>query len=342
MAPLWLWERHLWRYYYRALAQHQPSLAKILGGADVFYRPTSANGPYQPTKTRAEMTFRHLNSRGDPGLRYGTNRVSVGRYLKLIYEVSLRGNNTGEIIRVDPRVTAKEGGGFLSPKDLLADLAAWEQETLRELQEARKANSKNKIERFENRLQEIQKARAQVKLRGEGQAIEKIPSKAIKPVKVASPASQAWARQGVRGLRVGGGVLMVYGVYHSATRISAAPVEHRNRVISQEAGGWAGGLAGAWAVGSLFAMGGAAVGVPAGGVGALIVGGAGAIVGGILGGIGGALGADWVYTMIEKDNTSKETDTKQACHLLMGKPPTALPYHSAVSGSLVLPPEWPH
>jgi LysM repeat protein len=324
LAPSWLWSSAGWHYYYRALATHQPTVAQILAGQDVLPRPTNAGTPYEPTKTRAEMTMRHLDTRGNQGLVKGTNRISLSRDVKLAYELSLREGSSGEIIRVNSRNLVSQGVDFLHSKELLADLDKWERETRQEL---RSSDSKAKTQRYETRLQQIEKARAYLRRWAEAQAVERIPSQSVKPVRVAAPWSQRLARGGHMGLRVGGGALMVYGVYSSYQRISEAPRQQRGRVVTQEVGGWAGGFAGAWALGSLFAMGGAAVGVPAGGVGALIVGAAGGLVGGVVGGVAGAMGADWVYSMIE------EQDADQQCRQLMGKPRAALPYSCTVPGS---------
>jgi LysM repeat protein len=326
LSPSWLWSSPGWHYYYRALAVHQPTLAQILAGQDVLPRPTNAGTPYEPTRTRAEMTMRHLDTRGDQGLVKGTNRISLTRNVKLAYELSLREGSSGEIIRVNSRNLVSQGADFLHSKQLLVDLDKWERETRQELNSARSSNSKTKIQRYEIRLQQVEKARAYLRRWAEAHAVERIPAGAVKPVRVAAPWSQQLARGGQMGLRVGGGALMVYGVYSSYQRISEAPRQQRGRVVTQEVGGWAGGFAGAWALGSLFAMGGAVVGVPAGGVGALIVGAAGGLVGGVIGGVAGAMGADWVYSMIE------EQDADQQCRQLMGKPRAALPYSCTVQG----------
>jgi murein DD-endopeptidase MepM/ murein hydrolase activator NlpD len=337
LGPTWLWERHGWRYFYRALAQGDPTIAQILAGKDVYSLAFDRQHPgqpapnYQPAKTRAEMTMRHLDARDEQGLKKGTNRVSVTRSLKIAYDVFSNRNAKGEIIRVSPREIVSHGAGFLRPEEVLADLDEWERQARQQLADARSRNSKGGITRFEARLQAIEKARARVKAWSEGHALERIPHQAVSPVRVASPTSQLWAQRGAAGLRVTGGVLMVYGVYSSAQRVKEAPREQRDRVVTQEVGGWTGGLAGAWAVGSLFAMGGAAAGVSAGGVGALIVGAAGGVVGGILGGIAGAMGADWVYTLVEGEQA------EQLCVQMMGRPPAALPYSKQVADWTVPP-----
>lgn len=338
LGPTWLWERHGWRYFYRALSAEDPTVAQILAGKDVNSLAVDRNNPgrpvsnYQPAKTRAEMTMRHLDSRGQPGLDKGTNRVSVTRSLKIAYDVFSTRNAKGEIIRVSPREIVSRGAGFLLPEEILADLDEWERQTRQQLADAKSRNSKGKIEKFTDRLEAIEKARGRVMRWGEGHALERIPYQAVSPVRVASPTSQLWAQRGAAGLRVTGGVLMVYGIYSSAQRVKEAPREQRSRVVTQEVGGWAGGLAGAWAVGSLFAMGGAAVGVPAGGVGALIVGAAGGVVGGILGGIAGAMGADWVYTLMEEEHG------EQGCIQMMGRPLAALPYSKKQVADWTVPP----
>jgi hypothetical protein len=96
-------------------------------------------------------------------------------------------------------------------------------------------------------------------------------------------------------------------------------------VASQEVGGWAGGFAGAWLVGKAFAVGGAALGIETG-PGAILTAAGGAIIGGVLGGIGGALGADWVYGLLDEE-TEAET-----CELACGTPASEIPWCVAPGG----------
>jgi hypothetical protein len=119
------------------------------------------------------------------------------------------------------------------------------------------------------------------------------------------------------GLRMVGGALIVYGAYSSIQRVREAPKCERNRVATQEVGGWMGGLIGAWSVGKAFAFGGAVLGVETG-PGAIATGLAGGIVGGVVGGIGGALGADWVYSLMHDDSAA------ETCSIAHGAGPTEI------------------
>lgn len=290
-----LWASNAWPYYYRFLSATDPTVAKILAGQDLAVTVKPSKG-FQAAASRAEMTYRHLRPGGNV-LEIGTDRISTGRNLPLIYEgASTRG--TGEVIRVDPRVIAKKGKTFLSQNDLMSDLEEFEAQTQKELTKLKSEGAgKTKIKKLETRLEAIDKSKDYVSKFKEGQGVESIPNEAISPAsKMVS--SELAAMRLSKGLRFGGGVLMVYGAYSSAKKIYTATPEARPRVATQEAGGWAGGLAGAWAVGSLFAVCGAAAGIETG-PGAVLIGAAGGLLGGVIGGIGGAMGADWVYDLID-------------------------------------------
>jgi hypothetical protein len=240
------------------------------------------------------MTFRHTRPGGNV-LQVGTDRISTGNNLVRILEAS-QGRGTGQIVRIDPSVVSRSGQTFLSARDLLSDLNEFEQVTQREIKEAIQAGrGRTHLDRLRNRLNGIKQARQYVHSYGEGHGVGSVPSRAISGV--GSTSAELSAMRATQGLRVAGGILMVYGAYESVDRIASAPAVERPRVATQEVGGWAGGFAGAWAVGQLFAVGGAALGIETG-PGALVTGLVGGILGGAIGGIGGALGADWVYARI--------------------------------------------
>ncbi len=287
--------RATWPYYYRFLASYDPGLAQIMAGQPLVPRaPTGGPTAFQSAATQAEMTFRHTRPGGNV-LQVGTDRISTGNNLVRILEAS-QGRGTGQIIRIDPSVVSRTGQTFLSARDVLADLDEFEQITRRELDEAARAGrGRNHLDRLRNRLNGINQARQYVRSYGEGHGVGSIPSRAVSGVR--STTAELRALRATQGLRVAGGVLMVYGAYESVDRIASASASERPRVATQEVGGWAGGFAGAWAVGQLFAVGGAALGIETG-PGAVVTGLIGGIVGGIVGGIGGAMGADWVYARI--------------------------------------------
>jgi hypothetical protein len=200
---------------------------------------------------------------------------------------------------VDPRVVAKQGKTFLGQAELMADLAEYESQTKSELAKLKQEGAgKGKVGKMETRLKAIDKAKEYVGKFQEGQGVDAIPSRAIKPA-ASMVSSELAAIKLSKGIRIGGGILMVYGAYSSTKRIYEATPEARPRVATQEAGGWAGGFAGAWAVGSIFAAVGAAAGIETG-PGAVLIGAAGGLIGGVIGGIGGAMGADWVYDLIDE------------------------------------------
>jgi hypothetical protein len=287
--------RATWPYYYRFLAEYDPPLARILAGQPLLPRaPDGGLADFQPAATRAEMTFRHTRPGGN-ARQIGTDRISTGRNLVSIVEEA-RTRGTGEIVRIDSRVAGRDGKSFLHHRDVLADLKEFEQVTQRELAAAvREGRGRNFTQRLQSRLKAIGDARKYVRNFGEGQGVGELPSKAISGLK--SGSAELRAMRAIQGVRVAGGILLVYGAYQSVDRIAHAPAAQRPRVVTQEAGGWAGGFAGAWAMGELFAAGGAAIGV-ASGPGAIVTGIIGGVLGGIVGGIGGALGADWVYSRI--------------------------------------------
>lgn len=285
--------RAIWPYYYRFLAPYDASAAELVAGADLLPRPMDPGKSFEAAASRAEMTFRHLRAGGNV-LEVGTDRISTGRNLRMLYELS-KSRGTGEIVRIEPRLATTDGNAFLSTGDILADLQSVRDQNTALLEQLQAAGAgKNKIQGVMNRLAAIEKAASKARGFQEGHGIERIPSRAISSV--APETELAWMRA-ASGIRVAGGILVVYAVYKSTERIVSASRCERPRVAGQEAGTWAGAFAGAWLLGKAFAAGGALLGVETG-PGALVIGLAGGLVGGALGAIGGALGADWVYSRI--------------------------------------------
>ncbi|MEZ4324198.1 MAG: hypothetical protein R3B40_03205 [Polyangiales bacterium] len=213
------------------------------------------------------------------------------------------------MVRIDPNMLTTE---FLTQQNLIDDLDAMAAQVERELADAVSAGrGETYLRRIRDRQSAVGRARQAVLGFREGHVVGEVPSSAISPAR--SLRAERAARWGMQGLRVAGGVLIVYGAYTSVQRVREAPQRHRARVTSQEIGGWGGGFAGAWAVGKVFAVGGAVLGVETG-PGAIVTGGVGAVLGGVIGAIGGALGADWVYTLLN------EEDEAETCGIACGAP----------------------
>jgi len=308
--------RATWPYFYRFLASYDPPLARIMAGQPLVPRsPSGGPAAFVPAASRTEMTFRHTRPSGNV-LRIGTDRISTGQNLvRIVAESSARG--TGQIIRIDPHVVTEQGGTFLRPRELLADLKEFEHITRGQLEEAlRGARGHNATQRLKDRLNAVARANEYVKGYGEGEAVGRIPPDAVTGLTgPRSATTELVAMRAMQGIRVAGGILMVYGAYRSLDRIANAPTEQMPRVATQEIGGWAGGFGGAWAVGQVFAAAGAALGIETG-PGAIITGLVGGMIGGVIGGIGGALGADWVYSMMNED------DDRRCCERAHGRPPS--------------------
>jgi hypothetical protein len=178
------------------------------------------------------------------------------------------------------------------------------------------------LQSLANRVSGAERASEYVRSFKEGQGVGRIPSRAISAM--APETELAWM-QAVRGIRVAGGILIVYGAYKSADRIVKASRCERPRVAVQEAGSWAGAFAGAWIVGKAFAAGGALLGVETG-PGAVVFGLVGGLVGGAIGAIGGAMGADWVYSRMSSDVADACSDD------LHGADADDIPWCSAATG----------
>ena len=305
--------RATWPYFYRFLASYDPPLARIMAGQPLVPRsPNGGPAAFVPAASRAEMTFRHTRPGGNVP-QIGTDRISAGQNLvRIVTEASSRG--TGQIVRIDPHVVSGKPGTFLGPQELRLDLNEFERVTRNQLDEAlRGARGHNATQRLKERLNAVARASNYVKGYGEGHGVGSIPPEAIRGVH--SPTAEIATMRSMQGIRVAGGILMVYGAYQSLDRVASAPSELRPRVATQEIGGWAGGFGGAWAVGQVFAAAGAALGIETG-PGAIITGLVGGLVGGVIGGIGGALGADWVYSMMN------EHDDRRCCERAHGQPPS--------------------
>lgn len=115
-------------------------------------------------------------------------------------------------------------------------------------------------------------------------------------VRTPVPGMTIAARGGVGFIKVGGGVLMIYGAYRTKKRLEAAyGTEEFPAVVAEEAGAWGGGIWGT-AVGS--ALGGAVACAPGGPVDLLCI--AGGFVGGlIIGTIGSIGGAKLARSVVE-------------------------------------------
>jgi hypothetical protein len=111
--------------------------------------------------------------------------------------------------------------------------------------------------------------------------------------------STVWGARGVTCIRKGGYILLIYGVYKTASRIEEAEgTPYLGRVIAQESGSWVGGIIG----GALGTAGAAAIACSPTGPGALACAAAGFVGGLVLGMVGsyfGAIGGDYLYDRLE-------------------------------------------
>lgn len=195
------------------------------------------------------------------------------------------------------------GGEFLTNQEVLAELDKFEEALEGELTKARsEGRGKTFIERLEGRLEALKSARSRGEFFGEGQGVNEIPPSAISEVP-GGTAPEAISRElatlrTIKGVRIGGRVLLVYGIYKSAERIAEAPPEARPRVATQEAGGWAVSIPAAWAGAKLGAIGGAALGIETG-PGAVLTGAVGGIIGGGIGFFAGQAAVDWMWSKFE-------------------------------------------
>jgi len=305
-----------WPYLYRALLNSDATTAGILAGDSILPRPPTS-GIFQPAASRAEMTFRHLRP-GGGGLFHGTDRISLGKDFKAIYKIAGNPNAPGTLVRVDPNLAQAEGAQFLHPAELNADLDVMERQILQELEAAQAAGAgKTKIAKINARLDGLARAREYVIKYQEVHVVSEVPGRAVSVAARSSWTEGAMRFGATGGLRVVGGVLIVYGAYKSVQRVREAAPCQRNRIATQEVGGWVGGLIGAWTVGKAFAFAGGVLGVETG-PGAIVTGLAGGLLGGVIGGIGGALGADWVYSLMNDDSAA------ESCSIAHGVPPSQI------------------
>lgn len=287
-------------YFLRFLAQRDPTIANILLGQDLFPRPVDAGNLFRQAPTRPDMTFRHLRPSGNVRT-IGTDRISTGSNIpRMIVELFSRG--TGEVVRVDPRVVVAEGATFLTPRQLLTDMNLMQERVSLDLDSLqREGAGSNKIGRTRQRLGAVNSARNYLGVYGEGQAVDRVPSLAMG--EVTSLGRESATYRALQGVRITGGVLIVWGAYESLDRIARAQ-EQRARVVTQEVGGWTGAITGAYAVGQLFRTRPALVRFRPGGR-ILMIGLVGTLLGGIFGDMAGRLGADAVYARAREDHLSE-------------------------------------
>ncbi|MCH9683140.1 MAG: RHS repeat-associated core domain-containing protein [Deltaproteobacteria bacterium] len=233
----------------------------------------------------AEMTFRHTrpsDPRSSPVFKHGTNRISFGS-LEGMLRLAEDGRLDHGVVRVDTAKAKAKGGNFRSHSALLGDLTSIENAARAGLREAQASGAgRNKADRFGRRADAAAAARGKIASFGESHAVGSVPGEAISPVRDVAKEAKNLQRltTASRGLRLLGVVGLVAGVGVSAYRIAAASPSDRARVIAEEAGAWAGGLAAAAAGGAIGAKLGALFG-PWG----ILIGGA---IGAIAGGVGGA------------------------------------------------------
>ena len=278
-----------------------PTYVRIREGAPLVPRPRDPGGSFVAEKGPGEMTFRHLRANGNVP-QIGTDRISTAGNLEAFRNV-LADRGTGELLRIDVDKLKELGAEFLTTEEVLAELDKFEKAVEGELAEARAAKrGTNFIKRLEGRLEALQSARSRAQNFGEGQGVREVPASAISEV-AGGTTPEAIARElatqrTIRGVRIGGRVLLVYGIYKSADRIVSAPPEARPRVATEEAGGWAVSIPAAWAGAKAGASVAGLLGIETG-PGAVVIGAAGGIVGGGIGFFVGQTAVDKIWGVLE-------------------------------------------
>lgn len=315
-----------WPYVYRYLhPMDQPSLGLnpnnwpgLSPEAQALGRPI----PLLPQGSESAMTGRQLGPRGNV---HGTDRISVTDRVLSARDYMMRSPRGTDLVRIDPT-----GLQYLPPNEIsrhldmrIAELERMEGGPYNRQTRGRISAELTALRRYRVNLLSAFR---------EGQIVgQPRPSAAVVgPERFSTIYNSGSPTVGQRlrlyneigqqefrsflgthrtTVRVTGGVLMVLGAVNTSARIMGASPEMRNRVISQEAGAWAGGLAGAWGGAKAGAAIGAAVGsfVPVLGtaVGAIVGGLIGMFIGGAIGGWIGATGADYVYTKVADDIGSR-------------------------------------
>jgi hypothetical protein len=288
-------------WYYRALAPYDPTIAQILGGADIL--PLQLDPPlkFVPEANPADMTFRHMRSGGNV-LTKGTDRISTAGTLDPFNSGSLSDRGTGQLARVDVNRARDLGADFYDSAQIKEHLESVEGRVAQQLQDAQAAGrGKNYINDLQNRLNAVQRAQANAETFQEGEFVNRIPNRAVSEVPGASlpeaAAREARFLQGLEILRAGGEALMVVGAIMSIERIADAPEGQTGRVVAQEAGGWGLSLVAAGEGAELGAVLGAAAGIETG-PGAIITAGLGALIFGGIGFFAGQEVADELYNDI--------------------------------------------
>ena len=229
-------------WYYRVLSITDPGIAEIVGGVNLLPRPPDPGFTFTPTRSLAEMTFRHMRAGGNvPQL--GTNRISTAADLEAV-QTLLASRGTGELIRVDVEAARRLGAQFLEHGDIMAHLDEIGRDLARQLEVARSTGrGKNFVSRLEGRVRALEAARDYARAFQEGHGVGAIPSRAISPVEgadlVSAVAGERAFLGNLRFVRYGGRVLLVVGAAMSVGRVLSAPPEQQGRVAAQEAGGWA-------------------------------------------------------------------------------------------------------
>jgi hypothetical protein len=303
-------------WYYRVLSPTDPTISRILGGADLLPRAPDPGFVFQPAGSRAEMTFRHLRPGGNVP-QVGTDRISTAQDLDAFGNV-LANRGTGELVRIDADAARRLGAQFLERGDVLGDLDKIGADITRHLEAARAAGrGRNAIAKLESRLAALERAREYARTFGEGQGVGSVPSASVTEVTGAS-LSRAVAGEraflsGVKVFRYGGRVLLVVGIGASIARVASAPEGQGARVATQEAGGWALSLPAAAGGAKVGALAGAALGWETG-PGAVVAVILGSLIGGALGFFGGQAAADRLYDAVEGSNWLDQASQREYEH----------------------------
>jgi Domain of unknown function (DUF4157) len=295
-------------WYYRVLSPADPSMAQLLGGADLLPRPPDPGFTFRPAASEAEMTFRHMRPGGNVP-QVGTNRISTAADLEA-FRTILAERGTGELARVDVEAARRLGAQFFEQGDIMGHLEEIGAQIAKELAQARASGRGGAfVARLESRMRALEAAKAYARTFAEGQGVGRIPSGAITNVGgsnlARAVAGEQALRFGIKAFRYGGRVMIVVGAAMSVERVVTAPEGQQARVATQEAGGWAFSLAGAEA----GAGGGAALGAAFGietGPGAVAFAVLGALVGGAIGFFGGQEAGDKMYDVAENVTKSFE------------------------------------
>lgn len=312
-----------WPYVYRAMHRtDDPNMGlnpnNWPGRNAVGGRPL----PLLPPDSDVAMTGRHIGHRGEA---HGTNRISVSESAMSARQYMLTSKDNTRLVRIDPR-----GLDYLPASEISrhVELRIAELEGM-----LGGPYSRTERDRIQAELADLKRHRTlRLAAFQEGHIFGQpqggtpvIARERITPLyDLGAPTAAQRVRtyhdigqQEFRNflgthrttVRVSGGILMIIGAIGTTARIMGASPDMRNRVISQEAWIWAGGLVGSWGGVKAGVAIGAAVGtaVPLIGTaaGAIVGGLIGMFVGGAIGGWIGATGADYVYAKVVDDIGSR-------------------------------------